>query len=256
MSSTSDKFKKVGAGTVTTLAAPGKATGATSINVASTTNYPSDTGIVIAIRVVDSDGELVAGTYTEYSAIVTSETALTIVGTPVYGNDQAYSAGTTTQVFVPTSAYAQSTLVGGILVGHGQDGKHSGDLGKIEAATAWASWAPTFVKTDGSTPLTVTVQDARYQVIGSHVRIQVTGYFNADPVGNLFWITNLPVNGKGVAGVYTTVGVGDSNANGSIATLFFRLGAAASTNSAYAFRSTNWASTNNNFSFSAEYEKA
>lgn len=124
-SSVNDKFKKAGAGTVTTLSAPGKALGATSINVGSTTNYPSDTGIIIAIRTVDASGKLVAGTYTEYSATVSSATSLAIVATPVYGNDQIYAAGSTTQVFIPTSAYANNSMVDGILVQHKQDGKHA-----------------------------------------------------------------------------------------------------------------------------------
>lgn len=120
--STSDKFKKVGSSTVTSLAAPGKALGATTITVGSTTNYPTDTGLVIAIRVVDSNGELVAGTYTEWGATVTSGTSLSINATPVYGSDQVYSAGSTTQVYLPVSSKAQNDLVDGILVSHNQDG--------------------------------------------------------------------------------------------------------------------------------------
>lgn len=119
-----DKFKKVGASTVTTLAAPGKALAATSINVGSTTNYPTDTGIVIAIRVVDSNGELVAGTYTEWRATVSSGTSLAIEATPVLGSDQVYAAGTTTQVYIPASKNAQNELIDGILAEHKQDGTH------------------------------------------------------------------------------------------------------------------------------------
>lgn len=125
MASTNDYFKKTGASTVTTLSAPGKALGATSITVGSTTNYPSDTGIIIAIRVVDTNGELVAGTYTEWSATVSSGTSLAIVATPVYGSDQVYAAGSTTQVFIPVSSYAHSKLIDGLLVDHKQDGTHS-----------------------------------------------------------------------------------------------------------------------------------
>lgn len=121
---TTDKFKKAGASTVTTLAAPGKALAASSITVGSTTNYPTDTGIVIAIRVVDSEGELVAGTYTEWRATVTSGTTLAIETTPVYGSDQVYAAGSTTQVFIPLSSYAQNELVDGMLEEHDQDGTH------------------------------------------------------------------------------------------------------------------------------------
>jgi len=123
--STNDYFKKTGSSTVTTLSAPGKALGATSLTVGSTTNYPSDTGIIVAIRVVDTAGELVAGTYTEWSATVSSGTSLAIVATPVYGSDQVYAAGSTTQVYIPLSSYAHNKVVDGVLSQHKQTGEHA-----------------------------------------------------------------------------------------------------------------------------------
>ena len=123
--STNDKFKKVGASTVTSLAAPGKALGATSITVGSTTNFPTDTGIVIAIRVVDTAGKLVAGTYTTWSATVTSGTSFAIDPTPLTGSDQVYSAGSTTQVYMPVSSAEHNAMVDGILAQHNQDGTHN-----------------------------------------------------------------------------------------------------------------------------------
>ena len=122
--SQNDKFLKSGASTVTTLSAPGKALAATSINVGSTTNYPTDTGIVFAIRQVDSDGELIAGTYTEWIGTVTSGTTLAMNGTPVYGSDQVYPAGSTTQVYIPVSSYAHNRLVDGLLLEHKNTGLH------------------------------------------------------------------------------------------------------------------------------------
>ena len=120
--STNDLFKKVGDATVTTLAAPGKALGATSITVGATTNYPTDTGVIIAIRVVDTSGTVVDGTYTEFSGTITSGTTIGIVATPVYGSDQVYAAGSTTQVYIGLSKYGYNTLIDGILVSHKQDG--------------------------------------------------------------------------------------------------------------------------------------
>lgn len=120
--SQNDKFLKSGASTVTTLSAPGKALAATSINVGSTTNYSPDTGIVFAIRQVDSEGELIAGTYTEWIGTVTSGTTLAMNGAPVYGSDQVYPAGSTTQVYIPVSSYALGRMVDGLLVAHNQDG--------------------------------------------------------------------------------------------------------------------------------------
>jgi len=134
---TNDYFKKVGPATVTTLSAPGKALAATSITVGSTTNFPTDTGIIIAIRVVGTDGELVAGTYTEWSATVTSSTSLSIVATPVYGSDQVYPAGSTTQVYIPTSSYAQNKLIDGLLVHTNQDGTLK--TGAVDNAAVLAS---------------------------------------------------------------------------------------------------------------------
>lgn len=101
MASELDKLQKVGIGTATTLSAPGKAAAATSITVGSTANFPTTTGITFAIRVVDGNGELVAGTYTEWVGTVTSGTTLAMNAVPVYGSDQVYTAGSTTQVYVP-----------------------------------------------------------------------------------------------------------------------------------------------------------
>ena len=118
-----DKFKKVGANTVTSLAAPGKNLGATSINVGSTTNYPTDTGLVIGIRIVDSNGNAMPGTYTEWNGMYDSPTSLTIENTPVYGTDQVYGAGATTQVFLMVSSSLHNQMIDGLLVSHDQDGK-------------------------------------------------------------------------------------------------------------------------------------
>lgn len=122
-----DKFRKTGAATVTTLSAPGKALGASSITVGSTTNYPTDAGKIIAIRQVDTNGELVAGTYTEWKATVASATGLTIDPIPVYGNDQVYPAGSTTQVYIPLSSFAHNEMIDAILEEHNQSGGHTID---------------------------------------------------------------------------------------------------------------------------------
>lgn len=133
----SDLFRKGGANTVTTLAAPGKALAATSITVGSTTNYPTDTGIVIGIRQVDSDGVLVPGTYSEYNATVTSGTTFSIDAVPVLGSDQVYPAGSTTQVFLPVSSSAHNDLIDGLVVSHDQDGTLK--AGAVDNAAVLAS---------------------------------------------------------------------------------------------------------------------
>ena len=135
--SANDKFMKAGAGTVTTLSAPGKALSATSITVGSTTNYPTDTGIVFAIRQVDVNGELVTGTYTEWAGTVTSGTTLSMDAAPVYGSDQVYPAGSTTQVYIPLSSSAHNKMVDGLLVSHDQDGTLK--AGAVDNAAVLAS---------------------------------------------------------------------------------------------------------------------
>jgi hypothetical protein len=119
-----DKLQKVAANTVTTLASPGKSVGASSINVATTANFPTTTGITIAIRTVDNNGELVAGTYTEFTATVASGTSFTIDPTPVLGTDQIYPAGSTTQVYMPVSSSSYNKMIDCLLEEHGQNGKH------------------------------------------------------------------------------------------------------------------------------------
>lgn len=177
--STTDKFKKVGASTVTTLASPGKALGATSINVGSTTNYPTDTGIVIAIREVDSNGELVAGTYTEWFATVSSATSLAIDAAPAYGSDRVYTAGSTTQVYIPTSAKAQNDLIDGILAQHNQDGTHKAITAPSVTATGTVQGA-TVVSTGDvqirSTSLETIASERFFDHVASGCVLSGTGY--------------------------------------------------------------------------------
>lgn len=131
-----DKLRKTGAATVTTLSAPGKALGASSITVGSTTNYPTDAGKIIAIRQVDTVGDLVSGTYTEWKATVASATSLTIDPTPVYGSDRVYPAGSTTQVYIPLSSFAHNEMIDAILAEHSQTGAHTTDTISEKTAAA------------------------------------------------------------------------------------------------------------------------
>lgn len=122
--SVNDVLQKQGvAGTLTTLSAPGHSVAGTTITVGSTTNWPIDTGITFAIRTVDASGNFVAGTYTEWRATVSGSTLIGMV--LVYGTDQIYAAGTTTQVYIPVSAYSYNRMIDALIVGHSQlDGSH------------------------------------------------------------------------------------------------------------------------------------
>ena len=118
----SDMFQKVARSTATTLSAPGYTVGATSINVASTSNWPADTGITFGIDEVDGGGNRIAGTYNIFRGTVGSATQLanlTYVGGDANRN---YSAGATTRVYILVSSYRDNRLVDGLLVAHNQDG--------------------------------------------------------------------------------------------------------------------------------------
>ena len=176
--SANDKFMKAGAGTVTTLSAPGKALSATSITVGSTTNYPTDTGIVFAIRQVDVNGELVAGTYTEWAGTVTSGTTLSMDAAPVYGSDQVYPAGSTTQVYIPLSSSAHNKMVDGLLVSHDQDGTLK--AGAVDNAAVLASNVVETAKIkDGAVTAPKLADNASWRVISI---TSVTG-----PTTNVQW---------------------------------------------------------------------
>lgn len=119
--SLTDQLMQVAAaGTLTTLAAPGKALAAGSINIANPAGWPTTTGFIVAIRQVDSSGKLVAGTYTEWIGTLSGST-ITLNTTPVYGSDQVYAAGSTTQVFIPLSSYGHNLLITALLEVFNQD---------------------------------------------------------------------------------------------------------------------------------------
>ena len=127
MASANDFFHKVGRSTATTLSSPGYTTGDTSINVASTTNWPSDTGVTFAIDEVDGDGLRVANSYNVFRGNVAGGTQIAEV---VYVGGDAnrnYSAGVTTRVYILVSSFRDNRFTDGILEEHNQDGTH-GDI--------------------------------------------------------------------------------------------------------------------------------
>lgn len=132
-----DYFQKVGMATATTLSAPGYTTGATSINVGSTTNWPTTTGVTFAIdetETVDGEEVRVSGTYNVFRGTVNTATQVTNV-TYVGGDaNRNYSAGATTRVYILVSSYRDNRLVDGIITEHNQDGTH--DEALIQSRTA------------------------------------------------------------------------------------------------------------------------
>lgn len=103
-------------GTITSLSSPGKAIGASSINVGSTTNWPTATAVFFAMRQVNptsattaNPSGLVSGTYTEWKGTVSGTTISNL--TLQQGSDQVYPAGTNTQVFIVISSSRENALV-------------------------------------------------------------------------------------------------------------------------------------------------
>ena len=125
MASANDFFHKVGRSTATTLASPGYTTGDTSINVASTTNWPADTGVTFAIDEVDSNGLRVSGTYNVFRGKVAGGTQIDEVTYVGGDTNRNYSAGATTRVYILVSSYRDNRFTDGILEEHKQDGTHS-----------------------------------------------------------------------------------------------------------------------------------
>lgn len=120
-----DKFQLVGSpGTATTLSAPGYTIAASSINVGSTTNWPTTTGVIFGIdtaTIVDGEEVRVPGSYCVFAGTVNSATSINNL-TLLYGTPQNYAAGALTRVYITVSALHNDRLVGGLLVSLAQDG--------------------------------------------------------------------------------------------------------------------------------------
>ena len=109
---------------VTYMTGSGKGLGATSFTINSGAGWPTSTGFIVAVRTVDANGNEIPGTYTEWAATYAGGT-VTINATPVIGSDQVYTAGTTTQVYIPVSSVAWNRLINALLNQHNQDGSHA-----------------------------------------------------------------------------------------------------------------------------------
>jgi hypothetical protein len=113
-------------GTATTLSAPGYTIGDASITVASTTNWPTATGVIFAIdqaELVDGVETRVTGTYNEFVGTVASATSITGLS-KLYGSAQNYSAGSLTRVYIPVASQKENRLVTWATAQHTQLGAH------------------------------------------------------------------------------------------------------------------------------------
>lgn len=153
MPSLGDNFLKVAAaGSETTMASPGKPLSATSFNIVDATGWPTDTAFVVAIRVVDQNGNEVANTYTEWLGTLSGTTiSLGSSPSPVLGSDYNYPAGSTTEVYIPLSSFRDNRLIAAVLQQHTQSGTHTGLTTDTLLASGNASVGGTLGVTGAST---------------------------------------------------------------------------------------------------------
>lgn len=110
-----DNFIDPGDGqTKTTLQTPGKEMGGTSMKLASSVGWPTESLAIISMRRIDlSTGEPVAGTYTEWTGIVNGSDIDNLE--LKLGNDQSYPPGEETEVYITISVTWARRLIVGLL---------------------------------------------------------------------------------------------------------------------------------------------
>lgn len=120
--SITDLFTKVGdPGTLTTLQAPGKAIGASSILLTSPVSWPTSLAVFFSIQRINvATGLVIPGSYTVWKGILNGSSIDSLV--LKYGVDQAYAAGEGVQVFIYVNTSWANSLIDGLLVSHNPDG--------------------------------------------------------------------------------------------------------------------------------------
>ena len=164
-----DKFHKASSGTraeATTLTAQ-KALAASSISTAALNGWATDTPVDFQLYTTDTQGNIVAGSQSDWTGIVSGTTITQIQLTG--GSDDVYPIGTIV-VCLPTANWADS-LVEGILVEHEQDGTH-GDISATSIATDTIAekTAANGVAIDG-----LTIKDGKLDTANSVVTANYTG---------------------------------------------------------------------------------
>lgn len=173
--SNTDKLTHVGnPGTATTLEAPGHTIGGSSFNVVSTTNWPTDTGVVFATDTVTvTKGVEVrnVGSYCEWIGVVTSSTVISNA-ILLYGTDQNYAAGSTSRVYIPVASSRENRLVDGILTSLDQDGTLKS--GAVDNAGVLASNVVTTSKVLDSNVTATKLADSSIQLGYSEITTNFT----------------------------------------------------------------------------------
>jgi len=107
----------------------------TTIPLASTTNLPTDTAVVVTIDRVDSSGTKTPTLEESVIGVVSGSNLINCVRGSE-GTAQAHNAGAVVEVLVTAKGY--NDIIDGFLVAHNQDGTH-GNLGNATASTVSAS---------------------------------------------------------------------------------------------------------------------
>jgi hypothetical protein len=184
-----DLVTEVGSpGTATTLSAPGYTIGDASITVASTTNWPTATGVIFAIdraELVDGVETRVTGTYNEFVGTVASATSITNLS-KLYGSAQNYSAGSLTRVYIPVASQKENRLVTWATAQHTQLGAHTAITATSLAATGDISSSAGKITTTAVGKLedyAVPLSTYRANTTFDHV-VSGSGVWSADAAGS------------------------------------------------------------------------
>lgn len=133
-----DLITKVGEpGTLTTLQAPGKKIGATSVPLSSNVNWPSSLAVFFSMhRINVATGIAEPGSYTVWKGILNGSSVDNLE--LMVGVDQEYAPGEGVQVFIYITTTWANSLVDGILLQHNANGTHKKTPGfYAPTATIW-----------------------------------------------------------------------------------------------------------------------
>lgn len=181
-----DKVTYVAFGTKTELVAPGYTEGQGSINANDLSEWPgADTALFFAMDRVDSAGDRINGTYTEWKAIKSGGSlgSMELVG----GVDQDYPAGSTTRVYMVLTAAWANSMADAILVEHNKDGTHDATKVAMLAGTQTLTGTKTF----SATPVVPDGSWTYAKLLSTIFSGQVISFTNGGTGGGTFHYVNL-----------------------------------------------------------------
>lgn len=160
-----DKFKLASNGSrpsPTTLTAL-KSIGASSITVGALTGWPTTTGVDFCIYTIDTSGNKVAGSQTDWSGTASGTTISNL--TLRAGTDNGYAVGAIVEAG-PVAAWADD-IVSGINVEHDQDGTH-GAITAASVASAGAISGTTITGTAITASANLSMTGGTFSISGTY----------------------------------------------------------------------------------------